>query len=88
MAIYRGGAEVVKRTVSSVLLKECKIFEGDSCGALSEASFQAPCIARHAVAAEPIDDGDEQVKFKGPNLAVVYDLSRFSEIDVADDRSQ
>src|ERR1043166_8293687 len=71
--------------ISRPLLILCKIFKHSLCSSLPKAVFQTPSITGHAIAAKPVDDRDEKIKLKRTYLAVIYNLSCFREIDVAND---
>jgi hypothetical protein len=50
--------------------------------------LEAPGHARHRIGDDPVDHGDEQIELEGADLAVVDDLGRLGEVDIADDRGQ
>src|ERR1043166_1900794 len=71
--------------ISRPLLILCKLFKRNLCSSLPKAVFQTPRITGHAIAAKPVDDRDEKIKLERTYLAVIYNLSCFREIDIAND---
>ena len=58
------------------------------CASEPQSLFQRTRVARHAVTAQPVDDRDEKVELKRPDLAIIDDLRGLRQIYVTDDRRQ